>query len=86
MFLVKGLKVIANGYLNWHFFMMTSSFVLNIQIQNIKLRSSILSIISDAQNKLVEFGFGHRFHDLNYFEVGIFYLKFLEFLIYLKES
>ena len=27
----------------------------------------------DAQKKMVESGFGRRFHDLNYLEVGIIY-------------
>jgi hypothetical protein len=57
--------------------MMTSIVVLNIKIYNIKLRSSILSIKSDAKNNPVEFGFGHKFHDLKYFEVGIFFLNSL---------
>ena len=42
---------------------------------NIKLRSSKLIIKSDAQKQMVEFGFGRRFHDLKYFEVGIFFHK-----------
>jgi hypothetical protein len=37
------------------------------------LRFSILIIKSDAQEQMIEYGLGHRFHDLNYFEVGIFF-------------
>ena len=85
IFLVKGLKVVAKSYLNWNFFMMTSIVVLNTQMQNIKLRSSILSIKSDAQKQMVESDFGCRFHDPNYFEVINFFL-FLEFIIYLRAS
>jgi hypothetical protein len=36
------------------------------------LGSSKLIIKSDAQKQMVESGFGLRFHDLNYFEDGIF--------------
>ena len=32
---------------------------------------------------MIESGFGSRFHDLNYFEVGIFFYS-LEFIIYLR--
>jgi hypothetical protein len=41
-------------------------------VENIKLRSSILSIKSDAQQQMVEYDFGHRYHDLNYFEAEVF--------------
>ena len=51
--------------------MMTLVVVLNTQISNLKLRSSIFSIKS-AQKQMVECGFGCEFHDLNYFRVGIF--------------
>ena len=40
---------------------------------NIKLRSSKLIIKSDAQKQMTKFDFGRRFHDLKYFEVGIFF-------------
>ena len=50
-------------YLIWNLFVTTSVIVLNIQVQNIKLRSSILSIKIDAQKQMVEFGFGRRFDD-----------------------
>jgi hypothetical protein len=48
---------------------MTFVVVLNTQMY----KSSILIIKSDAQKQLAEFAFGRRFHDLNYFEVGIFF-------------
>ena len=51
--------------------MMIFVVVLNTQMKNIKLRSSILIIKSDAQKQMIEFGFRRTFHDLNYFEVGI---------------
>ena len=44
----------------------------NTLMWNMKLRSSIPSIKSDAQKQMVEFGFARRFHDVNYFEVGVF--------------
>ena len=72
IFLVKGLKVVAKCYLNWIFFMMTFIVTLNTQMHNIKLRSLILSIKSDAQKQMVESNFGCRFHNLIYFEVGFF--------------
>ena len=50
-----------------------------------KLRSSKIIIKSDAQKQMIEFGFGRRFHDLNYFEVGIVFI-FLELTIYLRAS
>ena len=53
--------------------MMTSIVVLNTQMYNIKFRSSKLSIKIDAQKQMVESDFGQRFHDLNYFEVVIFF-------------
>ena len=52
--------------------MMTSIVVLITQMHNIKLKSSILSIKSGAQKQKVKCGFGCRFQDLNYFEVGYF--------------
>ena len=66
--------------------MMTSSVVLNTQMYNIKLRSSILKIKSGAQKKMVESGFERRFHDLNYFEVDFFPFTFLEFITYSRAS
>ena len=62
--------------------------VLSTQMQKIKLRSSILIIKCDAQKQMIESYFGHRFHDHNYFEVGIFFhiIIFLEFIIYFRAS
>jgi hypothetical protein len=51
--------------------MMTFVIVLDTQMLKIKLESSIFIIKNDAQKQMVEFGFGCRFHDLNYFKVGI---------------
>ena len=53
--------------------MMAFVVVLNTQMYEIKLRSSILIIKSGAQKQMIEFEFGRRFHDLNYFEVGFFF-------------
>ena len=50
--------------------MATFIVVLSTQIHNIKMRFSKLIIKSDAHKILTKFGFGHRFHDLKYFEVG----------------
>jgi hypothetical protein len=76
IFWAKGLKVVAKRYLTWIFFMnsivVLNTQMLNTQMLNIKLRSSILSIKSDAEKQVVEYGFGCRFHDLNYFEVEFF--------------
>ena len=52
---------------------MTFFVVLKTQMWRIKLKSSILIIRSDAQNRMLEFGFGCTFHDLNCFEVRIFF-------------
>ena len=52
---------------------MTYVVVLNTRMKKMKLGSSILIIKSDAQKQMIEFGFGRRFHDLNYFAVGIFF-------------
>ena len=82
MFAVKGLEVVAKCYSNWNFLMMTSIVMLNTQIWNTKLRSSKLSINSDAQKQMVESGFGHRFHDLNYFVLFLF----LKIIVYLRAS
>ena len=65
--------------------MMTFVVVLNTQMWKIKLRSSIFIIKSDAQKQMLEFGFGYKFHDLNYFEIQIFF-HILEFIIYLRAS
>jgi hypothetical protein len=63
---------------------MTSTFVLNTQMQNIKFRLLTLSIKSDAQKQMVESSFGHEF-DLKYLEVGFFF-KFLKFIVFLWAS
>ena len=43
------------------------------------MRASKVIIKGDAQKVMGKCGFGHRFHDLKYFEVGIF-LIFLDFV------
>ena len=52
--------------------MMIYIVVLNTQMQKMKLGYSIFIIKSDAQKQRIESSFGHKFHDHNYFEVGIF--------------
>lgn len=51
---------------------MTSTFVLNTQLHNIKFRILTLSIKSDAQKQMVESSFEHNF-DAKYLEVGFFF-------------
>ena len=73
-FFIKRLKIVAKCCLNWILLSMaTSIIVLDAQIWNIKMRSSKLIVESDAQKVIAKFGFGHRFHDLKYFEVGFFF-------------
>ena len=66
-------------------FMVISIVVLGIQIWNIKMRALRLIIKSDARKVMANSGFGCRFHDLAYFEVGRFFV-FLEFFINLRAS
>jgi hypothetical protein len=42
-----------------------------------------LIIKSIAQNVMAKYGFGHKFYDLKYFEVGFFFI-FLVFIIKLR--
>ena len=49
-------------------------------MSNIKLRSLKLSIKNDAQNQMVESGFGRRFYHLNYLEFGIFFIPCVHYL------
>ena len=63
--------------------MVPSIVVLSTQMRNIKMRSSKHIIKSIAQKVMANFGLGHRFHDLQYFEVGIWVI-FLEAIINLK--
>jgi hypothetical protein len=53
---------------------------------NIKLRPSKLIISSDAQKHMVGLDFERKYHDLKYFEVGIFFFIFLEIIMYLRSS
>ena len=72
--LVKNLKVRSSKVLfELEFFMMTSIVVLNTQMQNIKLKCSKLIIKSNAQKKMIKYGLGDRYHDLEYFKVGTFF-------------
>ena len=52
--------------------MMTSIVVLSTQMENTKMRSSKLIINNNAQKQMGKYGFGHKFHDLNYFELSLF--------------
>ena len=55
----------------WPFFVV----VLNTQMLKKKLRSSIRIIQNDAMKPTVESRFGRELQDLNYFEVGFFFLS-----------
>jgi hypothetical protein len=46
--------------------------IIKFSGQRPKSNSKVL-FESDAQKQRVQFGFGHRFRNLNYFEVGIFF-------------
>ena len=52
---------------------------------NTKMRTSKLIIKINTQKQMATYGFGHKFHDLNYFEF-YFFLIFLEFLTHLRSS
>ena len=49
------------------------------------MKSSRLIVKNIAQKVRAKFGFGRRFHDVKYFEVG-FSLIFLEFIMNLRAS
>jgi len=53
--------------------MMTSIVKLCTQIKNINLRSSKPIIKSDAPKQLTKYIFERKFHELKYFELGIFF-------------
>ena len=53
--------------------MMTSIVKLGTQIHNINMRSSKLIIKNDAEKQLTKYSFERKFHDLKYFELGIFF-------------
>jgi hypothetical protein len=71
--LVKDLKIVENGSSNWILFYDDLFCYVEYSNVEMKLRSSILIIRSDAQNLIVKSCFGCRCYDLNYFEVGIFF-------------
>ena len=50
------------------------------------MRPSKLIIKSTAQKVMANSGFGHRFHDLQYFGVRFFFFRFREFVINLRAS
>ena len=52
--------------------------VLGTEIQNIKIWSIKLIIKSIAQKVMAKYGFGRRFHDLEYFKVTFCFI-FIEF-------
>ena len=54
-------------------------------MSNKKFEFSKLFMKSDAQEKMVEYRFGHRFHDLKYYEVDFFFM-FLACIVFLKAS
>jgi hypothetical protein len=72
---IKGLEVVANCFFKLIFFlfMMTCFGVLN---KSRRMSSwdllKLIIIKSDAQKRVVEYGLERRFHDLQYFKVGIF--------------
>ena len=55
--------------------MVTFVFVLSTQMWSTKMRSSKFITKSNAQKQMARFGFGCKFHDLNYFELD--YLQIL---------
>ena len=55
--------------------MVTFVFVLSTQMWSTKMRSSNFITKSNAQKQMARFGFGCKFHDLNYFELD--YLQIL---------
>ena len=69
--LVKGIKIVAKRCLNWIFSYDNLYYWFNTQIYNIKLRFLILNIKINPQKQMVEYSVGHRFHDINYYEVEI---------------
>ena len=49
------------------------------------MRSSKVIIKHNAQKHMARFGFGHKFHNLNYFDLDFFF-TFLHFIIHLRSS
>ena len=68
--IVKGLKVVAKGYLSWIFLFFIDDLYCCVEYSNVKYQAEIFN--SKHQKQMIEYGFGHRFHDLNYIEVEIF--------------
>jgi hypothetical protein len=80
IFLVKGFKVVAKCYLNWNVLRMTSIVMLNTQLQNMKLRSSIFSVKNDSQKQMMSLVLDIDFMALTILKLGFFWFEFLEFL------
>ena len=57
-----------------------------VRYSNIEYQDEIFKTIikSTAQKVMANYCFGHRVHDLQYFEVGISFFIFLEFIINLR--
>ena len=71
---VRSLKVVAKRCLNWISF--HDDLCCCVEYSNVETQVEIFNILivkRDAQKQMVESHFGCRFHDLNYFEVGIFF-------------
>ena len=74
IFLVKGLKVVAKRCLNWISLRANLCYcvwILKCRKSSWDLKYSSLKVM--LKSKWFEYSFRHRFHDLNYFEVGIFF-------------
>ena len=70
---VKCLNVVAKCSLNWVIFTLLFIVVLGTHMKNIKMRSSKLFFKSTVQKVMAKTGCGHKFHDLKYFDVGLFF-------------
>ena len=85
-FLVKGLKVVGKRCLNlisFHDDLCCCVEYSNVGNQ-VEILNTVLIIKTSAQKQMVEFGFGHRFHDHNYFELEMFF--YIPWIYYLLEG
>jgi hypothetical protein len=79
--LVKCLKVVAKYYSQWNLFMVPS-IISSTHIKNIKMRSLKHVIKNIVKKVMAKYGFGHRFHDLKYFEVGfLFHIPCVHYML-----
>ena len=86
-FLVKRLNEVAECCLKWGFFFHSALFCyVRDSNVDVKMRSSKLIIKSIAQEAMTDSSFGHRFHDLKYFEVGFVFFIILEFFYKLEST